>query len=190
MKYSETFELALSTAARLHRGQVKSITQKPYIAHPLAVAALVINNGGDEDEASAALLHDAVEDAGGLATADLIKQQFGMRIYEIVMGCTDLPGPEGGPWRQRKQRYIEHLSDVSASVILVSVADKLDNVLNIITEYQRVGDIFWSRLKNSGRDDRLWYYRKLVEAYRNHGKGAAGLIDHLDSAVTKMEKLC
>ena len=124
---TDRFDRAFAFARHLHRDQFRKGTAIPYTAHLLAVAALVLEDGGDEDQAVAALLHDAVEDHGGLGRLEEIRQLFGERVAEIVEGCSDsftIPKP---PWRERKERYIEHLRHADAGVRRVSLADKLHN---------------------------------------------------------------
>src|SRR5262245_55193292 len=121
------FEEALIFTTHLHAGQMKKGTQTPYISHLLAVASLVITQGGNENEAIAALLHDAVEDQGGRPTLELIRGRFGKKVASIVKGCTDTDVKPKPPWRKRKERYLTHLRSASRSVKLVAAADKLDN---------------------------------------------------------------
>ena len=184
---SERFEQALVFATRLHAGQVRKGTQIPYVSHLLGVASLALDHGADEDEAIAALLHDAVEDQGGQPTLEEIRRRFGDRVAEIVAGCTDadvLPKP---PWRQRKEAYIAHLEHASPSGRLVSACDKLHNARAILNDYQNVGDALWTRF-NGGRDGTLWYYRELVAAFRRHS-GDTPLVEELDRVVHELHRL-
>jgi GTP pyrophosphokinase len=186
MPLTSRFETALAFAARLHGGQVRKGTPIPYVAHLLAVAGLVIEHGGDEDEAIAALLHDAVEDQGGAHARDMIRRLFGERVLAIVEGCTDadvLPKP---PWRARKEAYLAHLPEASASVRLVSAADKVHNVRAIVFDLRRLGDSLWGRF-NGGREGTLWYYRALVDRFA--ASGPADLAAELRRAVEEMERL-
>src|SRR5437660_4807656 len=127
MALTARFEEALTFATQLHAQQVRKGTRIPYVAHLLAVTALVLENGGDEDEAIAALLHDAIEDQGGAATREEIRRHFGNRVVEIVDGCTDAEVIPKPPWRPRKETFIAHLREASASVRLVVASDKLHN---------------------------------------------------------------
>lgn len=181
------FDDALAFASDLHRSQMRKGTQIPYVSHLLAVAAIVLEHGGTEDEAIAALLHDAIEDQGGAATRELIRARFGPTVTEIVDGCTDaevLPKPS---WRARKQAYIDHLREAPASVCLVSAADKLHNARAILADYRAVGNEVWTRF-NGGRDGTLWYYRALVEAFRSSALAQAGLLDQLARTVSELER--
>src|SRR5579872_5374059 len=145
MVLTTRFEEALVFATQLHAEQTRKGTTIPYISHLLAVTAIVIENGGNEDEAIAALLHDAIEDQGGAATREEIRRRFGDAVVAIVDGCTDaetLPKP---PWQERKQVYLAHLPSASPSVLLVSAADKLHNAYAILRDYRRLGEALWSR---------------------------------------------
>src|ERR1700729_817032 len=158
---SDRFDQALVYAAHIHGGQVrKGTTAIPYLSHLLMVAGLVLEYGGDEDEAIAGLLHDAVEDQGGLARRLDIERRFGPRVAEIVDGCTDAEVSPKPPWRARKEAYLQHLETVSASARLVSAADKLANVRSIIKDYRAWQGAVWDRFKG-GREGTLWYYRTL-----------------------------
>ena len=135
MTLSPCFDDALVFASRLHAGQLRKGTPVPYVAHLLAVTATVLEHGGDEDEAIAALLHDAVEDQGGAATRAKIRRRFGENVAAIVDGCTDADTIPKPPWQQRKEAYLAHLvGETSPSVRLVSSADKLHNVRSIIAD--------------------------------------------------------
>ena len=186
MSSSTRFEEALIFATRLHAGQVRKGTNTPYIAHLLAVTSLVLEYGGDEDEAIAALLHDAVEDQGGQATLDEIRRRFGDRVAEIVVGCTDAWTTPKPPWRERKEAYLAHLPQASASVRLVSAADKLHNARSILDDYRALGESLWSRF-NGGKEGTLWYYRSLVEIFR--AAGPFPLAEELDRVVSEIERL-
>lgn len=186
MPLTERFEQALVFAAQLHKGQRRKGSESPYVSHLLAVASLVLENGGDEDEAIAALLHDAIEDQGGSATREEIHRRFGDRVTEIVDGCTDsetIPKPS---WEQRKQTYLEHLKTAPPSVRLVSAADKIHNARSILNDYRRLGDGLWSRFKG-GKEGTLWYYRALIGAYRE--AGMMPLVEELERVVGELEQL-
>jgi (p)ppGpp synthase/HD superfamily hydrolase len=184
MSLSLRFDRALILAADVHRQQVRTGTSIPYIAHLMAVTAIVLEHGGSEDHAIAALLHDAVEDGGGPALLDRIRQEFGPRVAEIVNGCTDTEETPKPPWRARKEAYLAHLPSVSDDTLLVSMADKLHNVRAIAADFATGGESVWTRF-NAGRDDILWYYRSLVNEFRKRTAGA--LLDQLDAAVTGLE---
>lgn len=157
---SSRFDRALQLASELHRRQRRKGSPTPYIAHLLAVCAIVLENGGDEDQAIAALLHDAVEDQGGLPTLDRIREEFGESVAGIVKECSDNEGRPDKPWRERKEAYIEHLEHLGLSARLVSLADKIHNARSILTDYRREGECLWSRF-NGKREGTLWYYQGL-----------------------------
>ena len=184
MKLSHRFEQALVLATQLHANQVRKGSDIPYISHLLSVAALVLEDGGDEDEAIAALLHDAVEDQGGEKTRDLIRQQFGERVIGIVDGCTEsliMPKP---PWHDRKLQYLEKMRSASTSVLRVSMADKLHNARSTLAEFYREGDTVWQKFKG-GKEGSLWFYRSLLEIYQ---QGASNFLKtELERVVCELE---
>jgi (p)ppGpp synthase/HD superfamily hydrolase len=177
---------ALGYAARLHAKQVRKRTARPYIGHLLSVTSIVIEYGGDEEMAIAALLHDAVEDQGGLPRLREIRRKFGKRVAQIVDGCTDSYGEPKPPWRERKLAYLERITKEQADVRLVSAADKLSNAREILHELREHGDSVFEKFEGK-KEGTLWYYRALVEAYREAGAGP--LVDELDRVVTELEAL-
>ena len=180
----DRFQEALVLAAKLHAGQVRKGTTIPYIAHALAVAALTLEYGANEEEAVAALLHDAIEDCGGAITREVIRRRFGDAVVEIVDGCTDAETIPKPPWRERKEAYIAHVPRASHSVRLVSMADKLHNAQATLRDYRVHRERLWDRFRG-GRDGTLWYYRALVNAFRE--AGTSSLLDELDQVVTALE---
>jgi GTP pyrophosphokinase len=182
MRYGDKFERALPYAARLHGDQVRKGTSTPYITHLLAVASIVGENGGTEDEVVAALLHDAPEDQGGEARLREIRAQFGDRVAEIVDGCTDTYETPKPPWRGRKERYLAHLEHASGSVRLVSSADKLHNARTVLSDYRLLGEDLWTRF-NGGKEGTLWYYRAIVDTLQGDGP----IVGELDRVVTELE---
>lgn len=165
---STRFEEALVFATRLHATQQRKGTEIPYVSHLLAVASLVIEAGGNEDEAIAALLHDGPEDQGGLRTLKEIRDRFGVPVGKIVAACSDTFDAKKPAWRARKETYLAHLREAAPSVLLVSCADKLHNARAILADYRRHGEALWSRF-NAGRDDILWYYGELARFFVNQG---------------------
>jgi (p)ppGpp synthase/HD superfamily hydrolase len=186
MALSTRFERALVFASRLHADQLRKGTPIPYISHLLVVAGLVIEQGGDEDAAIAALLHDAVEDRGGRPTLAKIRRRFGDSVAEIVEGCTDAFITPKPPWRERKEAYLAHLPQASAAVRLVAAADKLHNARATVADYRALGEAVWERF-NGGREGTLWYYRALVEALQ--AAGPSPLVEELDRVVSELEHL-
>ncbi len=161
------FEDALAYAARVHEHHTRKGPEGiPYVAHLLGVCALVLEDGGDEDEAIAALLHDAVEDQGGRPRLDEIRAQFGERVAAIVEGCTDAVDRTGLTSLERKRRVVRSLPAKNPSVLRVLLADKLHNARAMLRDHRRVGDELWTRF-NVGREDQLAYYQQLVEAFRS-----------------------
>lgn len=179
------FRKALPYAAHLHRSQVRKATRVPYVAHLLAVASLVLEDGGDEDEVIAALLHDAVEDQGGKPTLRAIRARFGPRVARIVEGCTDADTVPKPPWRERKERYLARLRREPRSVLRVSAADKLHNARTLLGDYRRVGERLWARF-TGGREGTLWYYRSLVRRFRARRIGFLG--EELGRVVAEIER--
>ncbi len=186
MAYGEKFEDALTYAARLHRDQTRKGTSTPYVTHLLAVAAIVGENGGTEDEAVAALLHDAPEDRGGKERLEEIRTRFGGAVAEIVDGCTDTYEDPKPAWRPRKEAYVAHVATAPASVRLVSAADKLHNARSILADLHALGDELWSRF-TGGKEGTLWYYRALTEAYARAGQNP--IVEELDRVVREIEAL-
>ena len=185
------FARAIERAQELHGADVRKGTAVPYMAHLLGVCALVLRDNGSEDEAVAALLHDALEDHPEAIGAKEIEEEFGPRVRAIVEACTDTPADyAGGPkpsWRQRKARYIEHVCSAAPGDLRVAVADKLDNARSIVADLRELGDAIWSRF-NAGKADQLWYYRALVQAFDR--AGARGqLFFELEAAVSELERL-
>jgi GTP pyrophosphokinase len=166
IQLTSAYQDALALAIELHGNQTRKGTDTPYLAHLLAVSATVLEYGGTEDEAIAALLHDAVEDAGGAETRKRIANQFGDNVASIVDGCSDDSQPLGHkkrPWRIRKNHHIEQLRKASPPVLLVTAADKLHNARSLMADYRQLGDAVWDRF-NAEPEDILWYYRTVMEA--------------------------
>jgi len=185
-KLGPRFEEALQWASRLHAGQRRKGTEIPYVSHLLSVAALVLEDGGDEDQAIAALLHDAVEDQGGLETREEVRRRFGERVTMIVDGCTDAVTNPKPPWRERKEKYIDAVRAAPPEVLRVSAADKLHNARSILLDYRRNGEAIWARFKG-GREGTLWYYRSMLAALRQ--AGGTTMLEELERVVSELEKL-
>ena len=158
------FEQALQFAATTHRSQSRKGSGIPYVGHLLGVCSLVIEDGGGEDEAIAALLHDAAEDQGGERMLEEIRRRFGDDVATIVAACSDTFETPKPPWEARRRRYIEHLVGQPESVLRASLADKLFNARAILRDYLVVGDELWDRF-GVGRDGQLWYYRELADRF-------------------------
>ena len=182
---SPRFDVALVFASQLHRDQARKGTLIPYISHLPAVTAIVLEHGGSEDEAIAALLHDAVEDQGGAAAYNVIRSEFGENVAAIVAACSDADTTPKPPWRERKEAYIAHIASASPSVRLVSAADKLHNARAILADYRQEGEQLWARF-NGGREGTLWYYRALANAFQ-HAESTP-LTEELGWVVTELER--
>jgi (p)ppGpp synthase/HD superfamily hydrolase len=185
---STRFEQALTYAAILHSGQVKKGTAVPYIGHLLTVTGIALEHGADEDEAIAALLHDAVEDAGGKGRLADIRGRFGERVATIVEGCTDTDVAPKPDWSERKRQYVEHLrQEENPSVLLVCVSDKLANTRAILGDYRQIGEEVWKRF-SGGREGTLWYYRTLTSVLLEKTP-TSPLVAELERVVSDLEAL-
>ena len=172
-------------AARLHADQSRKGTDVPYLAHLLGVCSIALEYGASEDEAIAALLHDAAEDQGGMATVGRIRDRFGDKVADIVVECTDTFEEPPPPWRQRKEGYLASIANETASARLVSRADKLHNAAAILRDYRQQGEELWGRFEG-GRDGILWYYRSLADAFSD--LEPSPLSDRLEAAVSELER--
>jgi (p)ppGpp synthase/HD superfamily hydrolase len=187
---TERFDRAFSFAAEKHRAKKRKGSEVPYVAHLLAVASLVGEAGGGEEEMMGALLHDVVEDQQ--VEIDELRQLFGKAVADIVAGCTD--GVAGGKrdasdWAARKEDYLVHLrKERRASVLLVSCADKLHNARSIVADLREEGPGVWDRF-NAKVDRQLWYYQALVEAFRHTRLVPPRLIAELGLVVAEMLRL-
>jgi len=186
MTLSSRFTEALTYAAELHASQHRKASGEPYVSHLLGVTSLALQYGADEDEAIAALLHDAVEDQGGAVAREAIRERFGSRVVEIVDGCSDTDLSPKPPWRDRKKAYIAHLREATDSVRFISAADKLHNVRSILQEYRMTGPELWKHF-GGGRDGTLWYHRGVVETLKQ--VAPSPIVEELDRAVRELERL-
>jgi (p)ppGpp synthase/HD superfamily hydrolase len=180
------FTEALNLAARAHEGQIRKGTSIPYITHPVAVAGLVAQHGGDEDQQIAALLHDVLED-GGPQFAVEIRAKFGDRVLAIVQGCTDgMPDATGSkaPWIERKQAYLVHLKATADDTLLVSACDKLSNARAILDDLVALGPTVFDRF-TAKREGTLWYYSELDKVFTARQSPVAGA---LSSTVAEIKR--
>ena len=175
---SKRFREAVDFALELHADHARKQSGVPYAAHLFSVAALAMEHGADEDVAIAALLHDAVEDRGGLPTLERIRARFGERPARIVLACSDsdaVDEDKKAPWRERKERYLEHLKRADADARLVSACDKLHNARSILADLRAEGPRVFLRFQRDEptlegkRASVLWYYRSLVAEFRSRG---------------------
>lgn len=186
--YSPRLVQALEVAARLHATQSRKGTEIPYLAHLLGTCAIALEYGASEDEAIAALLHDAIEDVTPTEAARDAVADFGPEVLRIVEACTDTDRHPKPPWRPRKEAYLRHLAEADASVLLVSAADKLHNARSVLADLRTMGDAVWARF-TPPQDESLWYYRALVDAFRGNPAHHPALVDELDRTVTELERL-
>lgn len=184
-KLGPRFRKAFLFAAEKHATQRRKKTSVPYISHLMSVAALVLEAGGDEDQAIAALLHDVVEDCGGEPMLAEVRQHFGDRVAGIVEGCTDAYTIPKAPWKQRKLDYLDVLRCADDDIRLVSAADKLHNVRTILTDYRLHGEPIFERFSGR-RDGTLWYYRAVLDVLRDRPNR---LVAELERVVTELEAL-
>jgi GTP pyrophosphokinase len=172
----------------LHAGQARKGTDFPYVTHLLATCSIALEFGANEDQAIAALLHDAIEDVEPVEDARSEVKQFGAEVLRIVEACSDADTHPKPPWRFRKEAYMAHLATADAAVLLVSASDKLHNARAIVADLRRHGPALWERF-NAGRPEQLWYYRGLVDAFRANPAHDPHLIRELDLTVAEMERL-
>jgi (p)ppGpp synthase/HD superfamily hydrolase len=190
---TDRYTRALDLARVLHGADVRKGTTIPYLTHLMSVSALVLEHGGDEDQAIAALLHDAGEDHGGELRIEAIKAEFGERVARIVADCSDSLTEDRhakAPWSERKARYISHLSGhVHDESLVVSAADKLHNGRAILADHRRDGERVWRKFNaDADWDGTYWYYTRLVEVLgrRLEGDRAAALVDELSRVVDEL----
>src|ERR1700731_1828566 len=186
LKLGPRFLRAFLFAAEKHKAQTRKASTIPYIAHLMGVASLVLEAGGDEDLAIAALLHDVVEDCGGAPMLKQVRRRFGKRVAHVVDGCTDADTEPKAPWRERKEKYLRHLKTADADTLLVSAADKLNNVRSILSDYRAIGESVWSRF-NAGREGTLWYYRTLRDQFLMHERNRITL--DFELAMSELDSL-
>jgi GTP pyrophosphokinase len=184
------FEEALAYVAWAHREQARKETAVPYLGHLLGVTSIVLEQGGDEDQAIGALLHDTVEDCGA-EHVPVIEARFGPRVLDIVLACSDsvvARDAEKPPWRERKEAYLAHLDELGPAhpALLVSVADKLHNARSIRADLRLLGPALWDRF-NRPAEDELWYYRSLVKAFQHLAPGP--LTDELALTVSDLRRI-
>ncbi len=176
---------AFRYAAEKHRGQTRKQSAVPYLSHLMAVASLVLEAGGDEDLAIAGLLHDVVEDCGGMPRLREIRKRFGPRVAKIVEGCTDSFGEPKPEWVERKKDYLREVKHAGVETRLVSASDKLHNVRTILADYRQDGEAIWTRFTGK-KEGTLWYYRALSDEYRRRSPNRN--TRELEIAVAELER--
>ena len=189
---TERFAGALAFAWQVHGRQLRKKTGVPYMAHVMAVCALALEHGADEDVGIAALLHDSVEDSeDGAATRDRVEEQFGPRVARIVMECSDaiaVPGQPKPPWRERKETYLRNLAGADEDALLVSACDKVHNAGSILADLREEGDTVWDRFTVKDPHVQLWYYASVRDILVRRLPGPltdelARIVDELNSLV-------
>lgn len=190
---SDRYAAAVRLALQVHRHQARKGTDPPvpYLAHVVAVSAIVLDFGGSETQAIAALLHDTIEDAPAALGSDWVRRaigvEFGGEVLAIVEACSDSEAGEKLAWIERKTRYVAHVDESPADALLVSAADKLHNAQTILRDYRRVGDEVWKRFKpKAGKVGSLGYYRALTEKFRGRLQNA--VVSELDRVVSTLEE--
>jgi (p)ppGpp synthase/HD superfamily hydrolase len=186
--YSERLIRAMAVAAQIHAVQKKRGTSVPYLSHLLGTCSIALDHGADEDEAIAALLHDAIEDGDPIEAAKATVGSFGPKVLRIVEGCSDSESRPKPPWIERKAAYIARIPEEDRSVLLVSASDKLHNTRAILSDLRVIGDSVWVRF-NAPREQTLWYYRSLVTFYRGNPNHHRELVDELDRTVSQTNRL-
>lgn len=185
VSYSERLVEAFAFTFELHRRQRRKGTEVPYLTHLLAVAALVGEHGGEEDQVIAALLHDAVEDQGGKETLERIRAKFGDTVASYVAGCSDSDTEPKPPWRERKEQYLATVTHASPQLKLIVAADKCHNVQSITRDLKTIGDSVWNRFRG-GKEGTLWYYAEVVRALAQGWQHT--LLGELAEAVDKLQR--
>ena len=173
---TDRFAAAFAVACEVHGRQLRKKTGIPYMSHVMAVCALALEHGADEDVAIAALLHDSVEDStDGAATERRIEVEFGARVARTVMACSDavaVPGQPKPPWKERKQRYLDHLEhEADADALLVSACDKVHNAGSILADLRTDGEVVWQRFTVQDAHEQLWYYTSVTDILRRRLPG-------------------
>jgi (p)ppGpp synthase/HD superfamily hydrolase len=174
---TDRFDRALLYATHIHGGQVRKGTGTPYVAHLLAVSATVLEYGGDEDLAIAALLHDSVEDQGGRPRLEDVRNRFGARVAHVVEACSDSladtgAGERKAHWQERKDAYLKKLKTADEDILRVSLADKVHNARAILRDLRKpeIGEKIWSRFSQP-KERTLWYYESLADIFRKRLPG-------------------
>jgi (p)ppGpp synthase/HD superfamily hydrolase len=183
---SERFDQALVLASSLHRKQVRKASGVPYVAHLLAVASLVLEEGGSEDMAIAALLHDAAEDQGGEETLAEIASAFGVAVASWVRQASDTFAKPKPDWEMRKRNHLAEIPMADREARLIMLADKVHNARSILADYARVGPAVWARF-SVPRERTLWYYESLLDVF-DCGLSPV-LYETLRVCVTRMKEL-
>ena len=172
-----------------HAGQLRKGTNIAYISHPFGVAGLIIEAGGDEDQAIGGLLHDVAEECGGEPRLREIKKKFGSRVEAIVRGCSDWLGAKEekkAPWKIRKAEHLERLGRANGDILLVTAADKTHNARAIVTDLDLIGPVLWDRF-NATAKDIVWYYESVYDLLKTR-EVTSILLSPLSMAIDAMKQ--
>ena len=183
------YKKALDFAYKIHFDQKRTDTEIPYFTHLVSVSNNVIEDGGITDEAIGGLLHDAVEDQGGLKTLIKIRKLFGNNVAKIVAECSDTVVVPKPPWLVRKKKYISDIKKKGQSSMFVSLCDKLHNGTCIVNDYKREGKKVWTRFKNASPKQVAWYYEGLYKEFSKHLKGHKVLKGNYLTVVKEIKKV-
>ncbi len=190
---TDRFTEATTYALEKHNSQIRKGSDVPYASHVLAVTAIVLEMGSNEDEAIAALLHDVVEDQGGAEAEAEIRARFGDRVADMVSANSDTDVVPKPPWRERKEAYIADVATKDVGAVRVSIADKLHNARMIVFDHRAVGDELWDRFRTKSAPDVLWYYESLLEAFDARrgelGPGGVAALEELERTVAAMRAI-
>jgi (p)ppGpp synthase/HD superfamily hydrolase len=183
-------EEAFAYALAVHGAQVRKRLPIPYVSHLLAVASIVLEDGGDEAQVIAALLHDAAEDQGGEARLADIRARFGAEVASIVEALSDslVADPEQkAPWKERKKAYLARLGDErEEGVLRVALADKLHNARCIVTDAS-ADPAAWGRF-NADPADVAWYHRACLDILRSR-MPTSRYVAELEATVARLTAL-
>ena len=182
------YKKALDFTYKIHFKQNRKDTGIPYFTHLVSVSNNVMEEGGTTDEAIGGLLHDAVEDQGGLKTLIKIRKLFGNNVAKIVDECSDTVVVPKPPWLLRKKKYISDIKKKGQSSMFVSLCDKLHNVTCIVNDYKREGRKVWGLFKNASPKQVAWYYESLYKEFSKHLKGHKVLKDNYLMVVKDIKK--
>jgi (p)ppGpp synthase/HD superfamily hydrolase len=188
MALSNRYHQALSYAYELHKDQYRKDGKTPYLSHLIAVSALALQFGGTEDEAIAALLHDAVEDQGGIKTLEAIRLRFGDHVAHIVRSCSDHETKPKPPWQERKVEYLKHMAETDESSLLVTCCDKLNNANDCLRTYRKIGTGLW-QLFSVPRESTRWYYGEIARVVRERRNEFPRLTFLIDEVIQTIEEL-
>jgi len=187
IQLSQKYFEAVHYASLAHAGSVRKDTLIPYICHPIAVSAYVLEAGGDEDQAIGGLLHDVAEDCGGEPRIHDIESKFNERVAAIVRGCSDsleVDPSKKVDWRIRKEQHLAKLVDASDDILIVTAADKLHNARAIATDFQNIGAEIWGRF-NAEEAEVHWYYEEVFKILEKR-KVSVQLLRPLEVAIRIM----